>query len=81
MVSPHSSVCDKMVVAPWLSCYGGEKFQLEQPPRLPPNAGNANNRKWTRDQAWPKHNYTNIFTRICVKDGLTYASKQECKRV
>ena len=45
MVSPHSSVCDKMVVAPWLSCYGGEKFQLEQPAHLPPNADNANNRK------------------------------------
>ena len=42
MVSPHSSVCDKMVVAPWLSCYGEEKFQLEQPARLPPNADNAN---------------------------------------
>ena len=45
MLSPHSSVCDKMEVAPWLSCYGGEKFQLEQPARLPPNAGNANSRK------------------------------------
>ena len=43
MLSPHSSVCDKMEVAPWLSCYGGEKFQLEQPARLPPNAGIANN--------------------------------------
>ena len=42
MVSPHSSARDKMVVAPWLSCYGGEKFQLEQPARLPPNADNAN---------------------------------------
>ena len=81
MLSPYSSARDKMVVAPWLSYYGGEKFQLEQSARLPPNADNANNRKRTRAQAWPKHNYTNIFTRICVKNGLTYASKQEYKRV
>ena len=45
MLSPHSSVCDKMVVAPWLSYYGGENFQLEQPAHLPPNADNANNHK------------------------------------
>lgn len=44
-MSAYNSVCDKMVVAPWLSYYGGEKFQLEQPARLPPNAGNANNHK------------------------------------
>ena len=44
MLSPYSSARDKMVVAPWLSYYGG-KFQLEQPARLPPNAGNANNHK------------------------------------
>ena len=81
MLSPHSSARDKMVVAPWLSCYGGEKFLLEQPTRLPPNAGNANNHKRTRAQAWPKHNYTNIFTRICVKNVRTYANKQMCKRV
>ncbi len=74
MLSPHSSVCHKMVVAPWLSCYGGEKFQLEQPPRLPPNADNANNHKRTRYQAWPKHNYAYIFTRICVKNVRIYAS-------
>ncbi len=45
MLSPYSSARDKMVVAPWLSYYGGEKFQLEQSARLPPNADNANNRK------------------------------------
>ena len=45
MVSPHSSVRDKLVVAPWQSCYGGEKFQSEQSARLPPNAGNANSHK------------------------------------
>lgn len=73
-MSAYNSVRGKMVVAPWLSCYGGEKFQLEQPARLSPNAGNANNHKWTRDQAWLKHNYTYIFTRICVKNVRIYAS-------
>ena len=79
MLSPHSSVCDKMVVAPWQSCYGGENFQLEQSARLPPNAGNTNSHKLTRNPAWPKHNYTYVFTRICVKNVRTYASKQPHK--
>ena len=81
MVSPHSSVRNKMVVALWPSCYGGEIFQLEQSARLPPNAGNANSHKRTRNQAWPKHNYTYVFTRICVKNVRTYAGKQLYKRV
>ena len=79
--SAHSCVRNKMVVAPRQFRYGGAKILSEQSARLPPIAGNANYHKWMRALVWPKHNYTYVFTHICVKNVHTCANKQMRKRV